>query len=146
METIRKSIDINAPKEKVWDVLLKDEFTRIWYSEFSEGSHAVTDWKVGSKAIFKDHSGNGLIAKVIANEPCKLLSIEHQCMLMNGVEDYESKYAKEVKGAKETYKLSEENGITHVDIECDMGPDMFEMMAGAWDKALQKVKELSEAK
>jgi len=38
-EIIKKSIEVNSPKEKVWSVLLVDKFTRIWYSEFSEGSH-----------------------------------------------------------------------------------------------------------
>ncbi|MEX2593834.1 MAG: hypothetical protein WD426_13755 [Anditalea sp.] len=30
---------INAPKEKVWDTMLKDETYREWTSAFTEGSH-----------------------------------------------------------------------------------------------------------
>ncbi|MEX0968196.1 MAG: hypothetical protein WD077_13225 [Bacteroidia bacterium] len=49
LQTIRKSIGINAPKEKVWNVLLQDETYRIWTSAFEPTSYAVTDWKEGSK-------------------------------------------------------------------------------------------------
>jgi len=42
-QPIKKSIEINAPKEKVWDVLLSDSYTGIWYLAFGEGVHAETD-------------------------------------------------------------------------------------------------------
>jgi uncharacterized protein YndB with AHSA1/START domain len=143
-QTIEKSIDINAPKERVWDVLLNDKFTRIWYSEFSEGAYAETDWKVGSKALFLDKKQCGIVGKVIANKPYEVISIEYEGIVMDGVEDYESADAKQVKGALETYHLSEKNGVTRVSIECDMGPEWFETMSLSWDKALLKIKELSE--
>ena len=49
MERKEFTIDINAPREKVWDVLWQDDSYRKWTSVFSEGSHAETDWKKGSK-------------------------------------------------------------------------------------------------
>src|SRR5688572_18979517 len=109
MKKIKKSIEVNAPKERVWDVLLKDEFTRIWYAAFSEGSHADTDWKVGSKAIFTDHSKNGLIAKITANKTHELISMEYQGVVFEGKEDYDSSVAKTYKGGIESYRLSGSN-------------------------------------
>jgi uncharacterized protein YndB with AHSA1/START domain len=144
-QTIKKSIKINAPREIVWKVLLDEEYTRAWYGEFSEGSHAQTDWQVGSKAIFSDNSHCGLIGKVIANKPFELLSVEYTGQIVDGVEDYDSDVAKDVRGGLETYRLSGENGITHLAIECDMGEDFFEIMAQAWDRALQKIQQLTEA-
>jgi hypothetical protein len=41
--TIKKAIAINASRQKVWDVLLLDKYTRMWYSEFSEGSRVETN-------------------------------------------------------------------------------------------------------
>jgi uncharacterized protein YndB with AHSA1/START domain len=32
LQTIKKSITINAPREKVWEVLLQDKLTRLWYA------------------------------------------------------------------------------------------------------------------
>ena len=37
-EIIKKSIEVNSPKKSFPD----DKYTRIWYSEFSEGSYAET--------------------------------------------------------------------------------------------------------
>lgn len=143
-QTIKKSIEINTSKEKVWDVLLNDKFTKIWYAEFSEGSHAETDWKVGSKAIFTDNSKEGLVGKVIVNKPNEVISVEYQGTVIDGKEDYESDVSKNVKGGLETYRLSEKDGVTYLSIECDMAPELFESMSLLWEKALQKVKELSE--
>ncbi len=145
-QTIKKSIEINAPKEKVWEVLLNDKFNRIWYAEFSEGSHAETDWKVGSKAVFTDNTEFGLVGKVIVNKAYEVISIEYQGVVIAGKEDYESDIASSVKGGRETYMLSEKENVTHLSIECDMSEELFESMSLLWDRALQKVKELSETK
>jgi hypothetical protein len=64
---------------------------------------------------------------------------------VDGVEDYDSDVAKDVQGGLETYRLSEKNGITRLSIECDMGEDFFEIMSQAWDRALQKIKQLTES-
>lgn len=144
MKVITKSIEIMAPKEKVWKVLLDDKCTRIWYAEFSEGTHAETDWQVGSKAVFTDNSNSGMVSKVIVNKPGEMLSIEHQGIVMDGKEDYESEMAKAIKGGREIYLLSGKNGITQLSIESDMAEEMFESMSLSWGKALQKIKELSE--
>jgi len=145
-QTIKKSIDIKAPKEKVWDVMLNYKFTRIWYAEFSEGSHAETDWKLGSKAMFKDSSESGLVGKVIANKPYEVISVEYEGIVIAGIEDYKSESANNVKGGFETYRLKEKDDVTYLSIECDMSEEYFESMSSAWEKALKKVKELSEAK
>ncbi|CAG5017485.1 hypothetical protein DYBT9275_05782 [Dyadobacter sp. CECT 9275] len=143
---IKKSITIDASKEKVWDVLMLDNYNSIWYACFSEGTVAVTDWQVGSKVIFKDGSENGLIGTVMINEPSKMLSVTYTGMLEGGKEDYESEAAKDFAGSEETYVLSENNNVTTLDISVDMGADYFDMMTEAWDHALVSIKELSENK
>ncbi len=72
LQTIKKSITINAPREKVWEVLLQDKLTRLWYAEFSEGTKAETDWKEGSKVLFTDDTGSGMVGKVVAVKPTTL--------------------------------------------------------------------------
>ncbi|MBC7829774.1 MAG: SRPBCC domain-containing protein [Chitinophagaceae bacterium] len=141
---IKKSIELSAPKEIVWDVLLDDDCTRAWYAEFSEGTHAKTDWKVGSKAIFTDNTKSGMVAKVVQNIPGEILSMEYQGIVVNDIEDYEGEIAQAVKGGREIYQLTEKNGKTTLSIECDMGEDFYESMSEAWDRALQKIKQLSE--
>lgn len=144
IKTIRKSMAIHAPREKVWNVLQQDYYTRIWFAEFSAGTYAQTDWQLGSKAIFKDHSNSGIFGTIVVNRPFEVISIEYEGMIIAGKEDYESDYAKAVKGTRETYRLLEKEGVTQLSVECDMAEEYFDMMSAAWDKAIDKIKELAE--
>ena len=148
MKTVKleKSTVINASKEKVWEVLFADKYSRIWYALFMEGTHAITDWKLGSKVMFVDNDKNGLLGKIVANEPYKLLSIEYTGQVLNGQEDYDSEAAQQMKGGLETYRLSEKDGKVQVVVEGDMPEEMFDMMSEPWDKAMLKIKELAESK
>ena len=38
-------ISIQAPKEKVWEILWNDKSYNTWTAVFSESSHAKSDWK-----------------------------------------------------------------------------------------------------
>ena len=107
IQKIKKSIEINAPKETVWEVLLDDKYTNIWYEEFSEGAHAITDWQAGSKTVFIDNTGNGLIGKVTDNVLYEFVSMDFTGIVSNGKEDYDSDYARGIKGTSESYRLVE---------------------------------------
>lgn len=143
------NIQINATREKVWDVLFGKETYPLWTTAFSEGSKVETDWKKGSKALFIDESNRGMVSKIADNIPNKYMSIEHLGMYDNGVEDYESEHVKMWAGAKENYTLTEADGKTTLDIfmemdESEKNKPMIDMFAKMWPKALAKVKELAE--
>ncbi|MDX5346119.1 MAG: SRPBCC domain-containing protein, partial [Hymenobacteraceae bacterium] len=77
MKKLQYSVDINAPKEKVWEVLWNDETYRKWTSVFSEGSSAETDWQEGSKIHFLNGEGGGMYSVVAKNQPNEYMSIKH---------------------------------------------------------------------
>ncbi len=142
-------IEINAPREKVWDVLFGEKTYPIWTTAFSEGSSVQTDWKKGSKALFLDSNNRGMVSKIVENVPNEFMSIEHLGMYDNGVEDYDSEHVKSWAGAKENYTLTDLGGKTHLDIfmemdESEENKQMIDMFAEMWPKALAKVKELAE--
>ncbi|MGF1925020.1 MAG: SRPBCC domain-containing protein [Bacteroidia bacterium] len=142
-------IEINAPREKVWDVLFGEKTYPMWTSAFSEGSMVETDWQKGSKALFLDGNNRGMVSRIAENVPNEFMSIEHLGMYDNGVEDYESEHVKMWAGAKENYTLTEFEGKTalHIYMEMDeseKNKQMIEMFADMWPKALNLVKELSE--
>jgi len=143
MKKIQKTIMIAAPKEKVWNVLVEDELNRLWFAEFSAGSHAITDWIEGHKVIFKDDSERGIIGKIAEKHPYEMLSIAYDGMFWDGKEDFDSEEAQKVKGTFEKYFLSETNGVTTLSIESDMPEEHFDMMSEAWDRALAKIETLS---
>jgi uncharacterized protein YndB with AHSA1/START domain len=143
MKTIQKTKQINAPKEKVWNVLLEDTYNRIWMAEFMEGSHAKTDWIVGHKVRFLDNDNNGIVGRILTKQPYDVIEMEYDGEVKNGEDDFESDLAKSMKGATENYYLSEENGVTTLKIEVNMDEKWHDMMSAAWDKALDKIDELS---
>ena len=69
LKKISFSTTINAPKEKVWNVLWNDETYKAWTSVFSEGSCAVSDWNEGSKILFLDGKGSGMYSTIAKKIP-----------------------------------------------------------------------------
>jgi hypothetical protein len=135
---------INAPREKVWNILWDDATYRQWTSAFSEGSRAETDWKKGSKVLFLDGSGQGMAATIADNKPNEFMSIKHLGVVKDGVEDYDSPEVKAWAGAMENYTLKTQDGKTELTIDMDITEEYKEMFAQMWPKALAKVKELAE--
>lgn len=138
------SIVINASAEKVWDVLLGLETYPVWTSVFSEGSMVETDWKKGSRALFSDGKGSGMIAVIEENIPNEFLSIRHIGEVINGVEDTESERVKSWAGAHENYRLTTVEGKTEWLTEIDLAPEWEVFFDETWPKAQAKVKELAE--
>ena len=144
MEKLKFSVTIDAPREKVWDVLLGEKTYPMWTAPFAEGSRVETDWQEGSKAVFLDGTGQGMVARIARNIPNEFLSIQHLGELKNGVEDLDSEEVKKWAGALENYWLKTTNGSTELLIELDTVEEFKEYMEKAWPKALAKVKELAE--
>ncbi|HKO81609.1 MAG TPA: SRPBCC domain-containing protein [Chitinophagaceae bacterium] len=144
MEKLHYDIAINATSEKVWKVLWTDQTYREWTSAFSEGSHAKTDWKEGSKVLFLDGSGQGMVSKIAANRPNEFMSFEHLGEIRDGNEDTTSEKVKEWAGAHENYTLKKINGKTELSIDMDINDEFKEMFAKIWPVALDNIKRLSE--
>ena len=138
------NVTINASKEKVWNVLWKDETYRQWTAPFSEGSYAKTDWQEGSKVHFLGPNGDGMVARISERRDYEYMGIEHLGMVENGVEDTESEKVQSWKGAEENYTLTTANDQTELMVETDIAEEYLDEFQKSWPQALQKVKELSE--
>lgn len=145
MEKLQFTTKINAPKEVVWKTLWEDATYRKWTSVFSPTSYADTDWKEGSKVLFLDSKGDGMVSKIETNRPNELMSFKHLGEVKNGVEDTESDKVKGWAGAMENYTLKEADGLTELLVEMDMNEEYKDMFIGMFPKALEQVKLLSES-
>ena len=144
MQTQEFKVSINAPREKVWDVLWNDDTYRAWTSVFSEGSHAETDWKKGSKVLFLDGKGSGMVSTVADNVPNELMSFKHLGVMKDGVEDTDSEEVKKWAGAYENYRLRQVDGNTELAVQVDLNDEWKDYFVDTFPKALNKVKELAE--
>ncbi len=148
MEKLHFSIDIKAPKEKVWNTMLDQDTYPKWTDVFMEGSHFEGDWNEGSDIRFlaPDENGKmqGMVSRIKENRKYEYVSIEHLGVIHDGEEDTSSDEVKKWAGALENYTFKEKNGSTEVKVDMDTDEEYAEMFRDMWPKALQKLKKLAE--
>ena len=145
MERLHFSVNINAPKEKVWNILWSKGNYESWTSVFSQGSTAVTDWNEGSKILFVDGKGDGMVSKIAVKKPNEYMSFQHLGEIMNGVEDTTSEKVKVWQGSQENYRLTTNGEQTTLDVEMDITPDFKDYFLKTWPKAMEAIKQLAES-
>ncbi|TMD46914.1 MAG: hypothetical protein E6I90_05500 [Chloroflexi bacterium] len=142
---VEKSIKINTPASRVWDVLTKPEFTDQWALEFSSGAefHIESDWKLGSPVLWKGQDGSMIVqGNVTALEPNKFLRFT--------VFDVRGEKPPVTEEDGITYELTEQNGETMLRLSqgdfsvMAEGEKYHRLSAEVWDRVLPKVKELAE--
>jgi len=143
---VNKTIEINAPASKVWDVLTSPESTAKWAPEFSGGSQfqIESDWELDSPVLWKDQDDKVIVeGNVTAREPEKLLRFT-----VFDVRSPEKPPVTEEDGI--TYRLSGKNGETTLqvlqgDFSAMSDREKYrDMSAKIWDRVLPKVKRLAE--
>jgi hypothetical protein len=143
MEKRQFKITINASREKVWNILWSESTYSQWTSVFAEGSKAETDnWKKGSKVLFLDGKGSGMVSTIVENKPNEFMSFKHLGTVKNGKEDLAS--VNEWAGSLENYTLETMNGKTELIVEMDISEEYMDYFLKTWPAALQKLKELVE--
>ena len=145
MKTIEKSIDIDAPKEKVWAVLVEEMYNKDWFSIFSDGTIARTDWIEGHKVSFVNKAGDGIVGRILEKKPYEKLVYEYDGMIAGGNEDYESDLALATKGTREIYTLREHGGKTRLQVEVDIDDAHHAGMDRSWEAAMQRIAELARS-
>jgi uncharacterized protein YndB with AHSA1/START domain len=142
---VDRSVEINAPISKVWQVLTDRDFTSQWAPEFSSGSpfSIESDWKLGSPVSWKDGGGQTIVeGNVTALEPLSLLRFT--------VFDVRSERTPITEKDGITYELSEKDGKTKLHVlQGDFaampdGEKFRDRSSEIWDRVLSRVKELAE--
>ena len=146
MEQLHFSVNIDAPKEKVWDTLWSKGKYEAWTKVFSEGSTAETDWKEGSKILFTDGKGSGMVSRIAKKKENEYMSFEHLGELKDGVEDTTSEKVKQWQGSTENYTLTEKDGHTQLDVDMGITADFKDYFEKTWPQAMQAIKTLAESK
>jgi len=148
MEKMTFETNINASRDTVWAVLWGATTYPDWTSAFCEGSHAITDWQKGSKVLFLDGKGSGMVSRVAESIINEYMSFEHLGEVKNGIEDTESEQVKAWAGAHENYTLKTVDNHTEllVELDADTTPEEFKsFFLSTWPQAMEKIKALAEA-
>ena len=150
MTTQTFHIEINAPKQKVWEIMLGDKTYPEWTAAFHEGSFFEGSWEKGSDMQFlaeDDGKKSGMDSKIVENIPYEYISIEHGGFVDDGIVDTTSENVKQWIGAHENYIYKETNGITSLTIELEgkeIDESVAKMFEDTWPNALNKLKEIAE--
>ncbi len=149
MERIQFKSFINAPREKVWNIMLDDATYREWTKVFNPDGPASFfegDWSLGSAMKFigsgENGSLSGMYSVVKENKPYDFLSIRHIGEIKEGKEvPWETPEGVE---ALENYTFTEKDGGTELVVDLDTLTEYKEMFQDMCPKALEKLKEICE--
>jgi uncharacterized protein YndB with AHSA1/START domain len=146
MNPMHFSITINAPGERVWNTMLQQETYRIWTAEFCAGSCYEGSWEQGETIRFLGPDGSGMTSVIAENKPYQFISIKHQGIVKNGIDDRESAEAKAWSNSYENYAFDERGGLTELKVEMSAIPaDFAQYMTDTWPKALARLKTICES-
>ncbi len=137
---------IQAPAEKVWEILWKDETYRKWTTVFAEGSYAESNWVKGAEVLFLSPGGGGMFSEIEEMIPHRQMSFKHLGMVKDNVKQPSTEETKEWEGATESYFLVEEGGYTRLKVELEILESHSGYFEEKFPLALQRVKELAEFK
>jgi len=144
-KTMRFSTTVQAPRHRVWELMLAPDTYREWTAPFMEGSYYEGSWDEGQRVRFLTPGGaEGMVAEVAANRPGEFVSLKHIGQVKNGVEDFASDEVRAWAPAFENYRFADKDGGTEVQVEMDVLPAYEEFMGEAWPKALAALKDVCE--
>ena len=127
---------IRTTPQKLWDALIKPEFTRLYWGGVTHDS----DWKPGSRWALKFADGRvGDAGEVLEIDPPHrlVLNWRHELMPEFKAEGY-SRASFQIEPAKDSVKLT----VTH---EIDrQGSKFIQAVANGWPRILASLKSLLE--
>ena len=86
MQKMQFSIEIEAPRGKVWQTLWEDKTLRDWGNIIDEGLYMVGEMAEGNEVQFISPSGNGVTSKILKFIPNELMSFQHMTDTLDGGE------------------------------------------------------------
>ncbi len=151
MEKLKFNISINAPANKVYDIMLgigqKSTYEQ-WTALFNPTSTYEGSWTKGSKMLFvgTDDKGEkgGIVSEIFDNIPNKFISIRHYGLVKADVEITEGPEVEKWANGFENYTIEENNGITMVTVDLDATEEFLGYMNEKYPKAIEKLKERCE--
>ena len=140
-KTLTFQVDIQAPRQRVWQTMLDAEGYRAWTAAFCEGSTFEGSWDAGAAIRFLAPSGDGMIAEIAEHRPAEWVSIRHLGMIEKGVADTTSDKVRAWAPAYENYHFQALPGNgCRVTVTLDTLPDYEAYMLDAYPKALALLK------
>ena len=144
MQKQQFSIEIRAPRERVWNTLFENKSFRDWGSVIDEdGQYMVGELKEGNEIQFLSENGFGVTTFVEKLIPNEFISFR---MIANTIDSGKREREKEWTGGEESFSLAEKDDVTALTVHIDVPEEMQTMFQDRFPRALERVKVLAEKK
>lgn len=145
MIVLKFSTEINATREKVWEILWSEESYKKWIKPFSNSDlKTISVWKEGESITFLDSNGNGMQSKINKMSPPETMVFQHFKEIKNGEVQPSTPETKKWEGALESYNLVEKNATTSLLVKMDTAKEHEDFFNESFPEALKIVKDLAE--
>jgi hypothetical protein len=148
MKNIRHSIEINAPKEKVWQVLWDDNTLRDWAGIIDPGTYMIGDLQEGNEVNFIGNSDGGVnygvTSRVEKLIPYKHILLEKIADIVVNKDGRIEKRDDQWTGGLERYDLEEHDGKTRLSNTQDVPDELVEYFNTKLPQVLERIKVLAE--
>lgn len=144
IKTLHFEILIGATADHVYNVMLDEDHYREWTKEFSPSSHYRGSWQKGSRMLFLNGNGQGMVSLVQENLPGRLVSLRHLGIVQDGKEITSGPEAKGWAGTMENYSFSGADGSTILTVAMDSNLEYIEYFRKTWPRALERLRQLCE--
>jgi len=144
-KTLNFSIEIQAPRDRVWQAMLFSPTYDQWTSAFCEGSRYEGGWNPGDRIRFLTPSGEGMVSEVVENRRGEFVSIRHLGEIRDGTEDTTSERVRAWAPAYENYTYIDSGQGTLVRVDVDVVGEYEQFMLDTFPKALQSLKAICES-
>lgn len=141
---ITKTIEIDAPAEIVWDILISPEFTSAISYEMMQGEMIKGEYKPDGIIEFRDKSGSGIKAQVTEFKYKEVLKYGYIGTFTNGKEDTDGVELKKWEESYDKFMLKGENGMTIVTLESMNPEEYYDTFMGTWETSMKHIKDFSE--
>jgi uncharacterized protein YndB with AHSA1/START domain len=150
MKNLRDSIEISAPKEKVWQVLWDDQTFRDWANIIDPGTYMEGVLQEGSEVNFIGNNNNGVrygvTSKVEKLTPFQHITFRQIADIKISEDGSIEKRDTQWTGGAETYELKEMQDKIELSHTQDVPDELVEYFESTIPKVLQRIKVLAEAK
>ncbi len=144
MKRLEFTIEINAPKEKIWQSLWEDASYRNWASVFCEGTYAKSNWNEGDSIYFLSADGRGMNSVIDKKVENQYIAFKHISEMKDFKPQPVDEAASEWSGGMEIYELISNQSSITLKVLMDTLEKYIEYFETTFPKALERVKELSE--
>lgn len=149
MKRIHLERTLPAPPEIVWELIVDPDQYRLWTDVFSPGSGFTGSWEKGGKIRFTapDEAGveSGMLSEIADSRWPEHISIHHVGLLLNGLEDKASSFAREWVPSFENYTLSRTpEGGCRFQLAQDLPESRIAEFTARWETAFERMAQLIE--